>query len=854
MSNSYGAFAAITTDLAGTEHAVWEHQGLLWHAVFDENANRWVEGSPISDATGGQNLQLIAGELIPYTVTVNGIDETLYAPGIVALWEDDGGDLYYVVGRFNDQGNVEWSNQIEFGEPDLNDPDLTVLSQNPQAAITPEVITQGGNTTAPAVAVVYEVSDSGTEYVISWQGRDGSDDYQVIFRFEGSDSNEDGLISGRGTNNSLGDDIENELLTWSMEVFDPDANLVVSYDLTDQLLLDDFNFNFDVDNEVLLVNADADVFDSINGEYGLKTGLDGTVDVTGVELWQLTSDLDSEEIILQQTDNGNLTTESINDLDSTVFAESSVSTDDTDLYSEFISFEGDASTSDTLTDQNDNEVVFEAETTVSPNYQSLGPEVQYLTQDQLDSSSEESTTTSTLLTSTTSSQAITPIGSSQGFILKFGALSQVSSGKFPLPSSIVPTNQNQSPVLSGSIGAVRIGKSTYQLKTTLSLGLGEITPITLDGSTSQFNSLVEQLQNGENSSNFQSAAGGFSETASVTVTLSLISTFEPDADGDLQYVGDSIELSIGYAEGISFKIKYPALPKSVQGAIASGSIALTYLNLILGGEVSLETKTDADGNVTTSLLPLRLEGNVQDGSVELVNQIVEDYIEDDGDSNFSKGLTQFLAAAGSALGPNVDFPSTNSSTAVYTTPVQAILGLVYTAEIIDQIVRLFEGVDQDEYTVESFGLSLDYLPSIAGSAKVFDGLISGSASGSIDFGTELTYDLGADQIQLTGSVTEKAKASGNLVFWSWSWSEGWDVSITSSSSLDATETSESETSLGEVVINYAPSQGSDTLYQTEGVVRADLSSPTSDTLNDLTDDDDVALVFEPITGKFCWLG
>ena len=133
MSNNYGAFAAITVDAAGTEHAVWEHQGLLWHTYFDENANQWVNADPISNADGGSDLQLLAGDFIPY---INSENKTEYAPGLVAAWEDDSGDLFYVIGRYAEDGKIQWSDQVEFGVPNLNQGE-TVLSQDPQIAITP---------------------------------------------------------------------------------------------------------------------------------------------------------------------------------------------------------------------------------------------------------------------------------------------------------------------------------------------------------------------------------------------------------------------------------------------------------------------------------------------------------------------------------------------------------------------------------------------------------------------------------------------------------------------------------------------------------------------------------------------
>ena len=104
MTNNYGAFTAITVDAAGTEHAVWEHQGLLWHTYFDENAGQWIDADPISDADSGSDLQLLAGDFIPY---VDDNEDTEYAPGLVAAWEDNSGDLFYVIGRYGEDGKIQ---------------------------------------------------------------------------------------------------------------------------------------------------------------------------------------------------------------------------------------------------------------------------------------------------------------------------------------------------------------------------------------------------------------------------------------------------------------------------------------------------------------------------------------------------------------------------------------------------------------------------------------------------------------------------------------------------------------------------------------------------------------------------
>ena len=179
ISNSFGANAAITTDAAGTEHAVWVSSGRLFHSYFDQDANEWLDASYVSDAAGGSDLQLLAGDIIPYggTPNTNGeiVDPDGFAPGLVALWQDENGVLFYSLGRYNDSSELEWSNQVEFGDPTVNNSEQ-VLSQNPQAIITSTITGTAGETTFPAVAVGYEIVDTTTNFIASWRNTTETED------------------------------------------------------------------------------------------------------------------------------------------------------------------------------------------------------------------------------------------------------------------------------------------------------------------------------------------------------------------------------------------------------------------------------------------------------------------------------------------------------------------------------------------------------------------------------------------------------------------------------------------------------------------------------------------------------
>jgi hypothetical protein len=750
MSNNYGAFAAITVDAAGTEHAVWEHEGLLWHTYFDEAANQWSDAEPVSNATGGSDLQLLAGDLIPYLVQDDkGSSVTAYAPGLAAVWEDNSGNLYYVVGRYTETGQVQWSDAIDFGQPTLNNPNDTVLSTNPQATIT--------SVPEPGVAVVYEISDTATKYVAHWQGISGNDNYRITFRFTGKDTNNDGILSGRGTNNDLGDGITNELSTWEMAILDTDGTtLLATYDLSDQQKLDSFNFNFDIANNLILANADAKVFkpDAIDipaGQYGLNVGLDRSADATG-DLWQLASQSADEKIVLQKTLNGSSTPtdEANSSLASTIFPIASSTPDDTDIYSEFISFTGDARTSDSLKDHNGNTVTFVKETPVSPRYESFGPEAQFLTTDTINSANADSA----LSVPPASQLATTPLGTTQGFAISFASAQRVIAGNVPLPNSLISTNSNNGIQFGGSIGSARqVGYvnrdgrtqkvDNYLVQTSLSLGLNRFEQNPLNPSSTTAQQALNKTQTGIVAR----------EGIDFSITLGLNTTFTPDSKGDLQYKQADFVLTIGFGRFFQFRISIPGTPKNLANAILQGDFKLSDLNFKVDFDVALKAKSGAEQ------LPIHLEGNVNDPSkIQLVNTTIDSWLQN---SPAPKGfalsqaifetftrLNQVTTTDGDGnekLGP----PRDGGVSQNLLLAEEVILGLLYAIQIVEQAAYLLENTDQ--YTFSDIDIRVEWLPSVSGSIQALFNLLSGSASGSLDLGVDL-------KIPETGDVTAGLEA------------------------------------------------------------------------------------------------
>ncbi|WP_041430745.1 hypothetical protein [Synechococcus sp. PCC 6312] len=121
--NPYASFAATAVDVAGIEHIVWENNGQLIHAIYDKNSGTWDQASPISNALGGSNLKLIAGDLYPYLEGGN----IEYAPGLVAFWEQGLGnskEVYAAVGRYNATGKLEWSDAVQLTHDGVADQNI----------------------------------------------------------------------------------------------------------------------------------------------------------------------------------------------------------------------------------------------------------------------------------------------------------------------------------------------------------------------------------------------------------------------------------------------------------------------------------------------------------------------------------------------------------------------------------------------------------------------------------------------------------------------------------------------------------------------------------------------------------
>lgn len=151
MDNIYGANAAIAVSADGVEHAVWVQNGKLWHGTYDDDTNQWNKAKSITPISA-DNVELLTGRLIPYK-DANG--RTQYAPGLAAVWEYQN-SLYAVIGKYNSQGKIEWSETLPITLPETDAQGNQINHQNLDIALTPQVISQGGREIPPGILVTFQ--------------------------------------------------------------------------------------------------------------------------------------------------------------------------------------------------------------------------------------------------------------------------------------------------------------------------------------------------------------------------------------------------------------------------------------------------------------------------------------------------------------------------------------------------------------------------------------------------------------------------------------------------------------------------------------------------------------------------
>ena len=96
--------SAIAHDItSNTTHVVWANNGNIWHAVFDENSETWINAEPIAFAGTAPitGLNLVTSEKL-----IDGKN-----PGIAVVWQQgklNSSDFYYTAAQYDQNLNLQW--------------------------------------------------------------------------------------------------------------------------------------------------------------------------------------------------------------------------------------------------------------------------------------------------------------------------------------------------------------------------------------------------------------------------------------------------------------------------------------------------------------------------------------------------------------------------------------------------------------------------------------------------------------------------------------------------------------------------------------------------------------------------
>jgi hypothetical protein len=138
-------------------------------------------------------------------------------------------------------------------------------------------------------------------YQATWIGDNG---YEVIVIFTGNDADGDGVLRGRspGSTNVSGG-YENEITGWKL-TFYSNGSALATYDLSQQLGRNNFNFNYDIDEGQVFANADSNTSSSTSG--GLFIGEQSGSSSENV--YALSTDTNTITLIKSPNDNSLSTT------------------------------------------------------------------------------------------------------------------------------------------------------------------------------------------------------------------------------------------------------------------------------------------------------------------------------------------------------------------------------------------------------------------------------------------------------------------------------------------------------------------------------------------------------------------
>ncbi|MEO1068244.1 MAG: LamG domain-containing protein, partial [Cyanobacteria bacterium J06638_6] len=422
-------------------------------------------------------------------------------------------------------------------------------------------------------------------------------------------------------------------------------------------------------------------------------------------------------------------------------------------------------------------------------------------------------------------------------------------------NSNTPTDEAESPLSTDEFKTLTGTGEKYILQFGLALGRSNYEEVELNNPSTGAGKTAANLQNRTTTSR---SSAEWTDNVDFSLGVNLNSTFAPNQDGDLQYEETKLVFTLGFEQFYQFEITIPGSPKAEEGAVLGGDLKLSDLNFQVSTELGVATEADANGEVTTPLLPIYLEGNVNNPKdIEVVNGTIVAFNEGNQQGiEVSEAVFQVLQRVSTIVeATSEDSINVGVGTGTFASALlleESVIGTLYAIQFVEQVANFFAGINQGDYgPVDDFTIKTLYEPFAKGDVEAlfnaFGAMFEGDLGIGIDFGTV------GDGAFLNLSASEKLAASAELLLFNWSWSHQWTEEVTLGTGPSIpnllNELTDGNTNNGDVTVIYGPTPGTNALYQKDGAVRSDLLGPNAETLNDLTSDSDVAMAFDPLSGE-----
>ncbi|WP_330202477.1 Calx-beta domain-containing protein [Cyanobacterium sp. DS4] len=171
--------AVLAKDSKDTSHVIWNQNGYIYHAIYNNNLNQWIGGETIANIPSGFNLKLAKS-----------------GSGMQATWVSGQGnekEAYYSIGTVDAFGRWNWSTPNQLSNDEVADQGLATIALDDENVL---VVTQKSDKNNP---------DADTDlysYIISSQPQDLTYNYDSdrpfvakTLKVENSTNNSDGSFS-----------------------------------------------------------------------------------------------------------------------------------------------------------------------------------------------------------------------------------------------------------------------------------------------------------------------------------------------------------------------------------------------------------------------------------------------------------------------------------------------------------------------------------------------------------------------------------------------------------------------------------------------------------------------------------